>query len=118
MNWVEAVPIRSTTAELICQFILDNIISRFGIPSTLISNNGISFKNKDVKKFLKKYHIQHHFSTPYYPQSNGQDECSNEILEQVLRKIVNKKWKGLAHLVDLCPLCLSNKCAHSYGYYP
>ncbi|XP_059064439.1 uncharacterized protein LOC131856610 [Cryptomeria japonica] len=39
-KWVEAVPLRSTTAGMICGFITDNIISRFGIPTTLISDNG------------------------------------------------------------------------------
>ncbi|GLJ23983.1 hypothetical protein SUGI_0456280 [Cryptomeria japonica] len=92
-KWVEAIPLRSTTAEVICQFLLENIISRFGIPSTIISDNGTSFKNKDVKKFLEKYHIKHRFSTPYYPQSNGQAESSNKIIEQILRKTVNKHGK-------------------------
>lgn len=92
-KWVEAVPLRSTTAEVICRFLLENIISRFGIPSTIISDNGTSFKNKDVKQFLEKYHIKHRFSTPYYPQSNGQAESSNKIIEQILRKTVNKHGK-------------------------
>lgn len=92
-KWVEAIPLRSTTAEVICQFLLENIISRFRIPSTIISDNGTSFKNKDVKKFLEKYHIKHRFSTPYYPQSNGQAESSTKIIEQILRKTVNKHGK-------------------------
>lgn len=99
-KWVEAVPLRSTTVEVICQFILDNIIYQFRIPSTFVSDNGTSFKNKDVKNFLEKYHIQHKFSTPYYLQSNGQDESSNRIIEQILRKTVNKHGKDWnTHLI-------------------
>ncbi|XP_057854567.2 uncharacterized protein LOC131064446 [Cryptomeria japonica] len=67
-KWVEAVSLRSITADMICGFIMDNIISRFGIPVTLISDNGTSFKNKEVKQFLEKFCIQHRFSTPYYPR--------------------------------------------------
>lgn len=59
----------------------------------MISDNGTSFKKKHVKKILKRYHIQHRFSIPYYPQSNGQDESSNKILRQILCKTINKHGK-------------------------
>lgn len=75
---------------MICGFIMDNIISHFGLPSTLVSDNGMPFKNKEVKQFLKKFHIQHHFSTPYYSQSKGQVEASNKTIEQILHKTITK----------------------------
>lgn len=79
--------------DTIYHFILDNIISQFCIPSTLISDNGTSFKNKYVKQFLEKYHIQHQFSTPCYPHSNGQVKSSNWIIKQILPKTINKHRK-------------------------
>lgn len=78
---------------MICGFIMDTIISQFGISATLISDNSMPFKNKEVNKFLAKFHIQHHFSNPYYPQSNGQAEASTKTIEQILHKTVTKHGK-------------------------
>lgn len=72
MKWVEAIPLRSMTTKVICHFILENISAQFVPPLNLVSDNGTSFKNNKVKKFLETSQIHNFFSTPYYLQSNGQ----------------------------------------------
>ena len=52
-------------------FIRKHILTRFGIPRRLISDNGILFINKDMKNLTETYYIKHGKSTPYYPQGNG-----------------------------------------------
>jgi hypothetical protein len=91
-KFVEAVPLHLMNVEVICWFILEHVIANFGIPSILLSENGMSFKNNEVKKFFEIFNIQHHFLTPYYPHSNGLAN-SNKNLEKILKKIVNKKKK-------------------------
>ncbi|GAA0147732.1 hypothetical protein LIER_07360 [Lithospermum erythrorhizon] len=39
-KWVKVAPLRSTTAEAILEFIWKNIITRYGIPRVLVSDNG------------------------------------------------------------------------------
>ena len=48
-------------------FIREHIITRFGIPRKLISDNGTPFINKDMKNLTEAYRIKHGRSTPYYP---------------------------------------------------
>lgn len=81
------------TTNVIIFFILEHINADFGIPFALILEYGIPFKNNDMKKSFKTFHIQHHFSTPYYPQSNGQAEITNKTLKHILKRIVNKHHK-------------------------
>lgn len=57
MKWVKIIPIWSTNTEAICSFLLNNIIDHFGLPSTLVSDNGNPFKNKEVKQLLERFHI-------------------------------------------------------------
>lgn len=64
MKWIEAIPLYSTTAKVICRFILEHIIARFGIPSILFFDNGTPFKKNEVKNFLEIFNVQHHFSIP------------------------------------------------------
>ncbi|XP_028069930.1 uncharacterized protein LOC114272434 [Camellia sinensis] len=48
--------------------------ARFGIPKAIVANNGIKFDSKLIKNFCVKYKIKNYYSTPNFPQSNGQAE--------------------------------------------
>lgn len=52
----------------VSNFIRKHIITRFGIPRRLISDNKTPFINKDVRSLLERYHIKHRRSTLYYPR--------------------------------------------------
>uniref|UniRef100_A0A2N9IHQ7 Integrase catalytic domain-containing protein n=1 Tax=Fagus sylvatica TaxID=28930 RepID=A0A2N9IHQ7_FAGSY len=67
-KWVEAIPLRKATGAAVANFIREHIITRFGIPHKIISDNGTPFVNKDVREVLEHYRIKHRRSTPYYPQ--------------------------------------------------
>lgn len=57
---------------------------------TIITDDGRPFKNQDVKELCENFYIQHRFSTPYYPQGNGQAEASNKTILKILKKTVNE----------------------------
>lgn len=59
---------------------------------TIVTNNGRPFKNQDVE-LCEQFHIQHRFSTPYYPRGNGQAEASNKTILKIFKKIVNEAGK-------------------------
>lgn len=71
------------------KFILNYLICHYGVPQSIISDNGTPFKNQDVHDLCEKFKIQHHFSTPYYSQGNGQVEAKNKTILKILKKIVN-----------------------------
>ena len=66
-KWVETIPLKKVTGVAVTNFIREHIITRFGIPRRLISDNGTPFINKDMKNLTKAYYIKHGRSTPYYP---------------------------------------------------
>ncbi|OMO94091.1 reverse transcriptase [Corchorus capsularis] len=92
-KWVEAVPLKKATGPAVASFIKENVVCRFGIPRRIISDNGTPFVNKDVRKLLALYDIDHVKSTRYYPQGNGQAEATNKTLLRVLSKMVHKDPK-------------------------
>lgn len=79
----------STKGPKIADFISHHIIDRFGIPAQIVTDNGKKFKNKEVLALCKAYHIRISFSTPYYPQGNGQAEATNKTIWSILVKNVN-----------------------------
>uniref|UniRef100_A0A2N9GQ00 Integrase catalytic domain-containing protein n=1 Tax=Fagus sylvatica TaxID=28930 RepID=A0A2N9GQ00_FAGSY len=100
-KWVEAIPLRKATGAAVTNFIRKHIITRFGIPHKIISDNGTPFVNKNVREVLEHYRIKHRRSTPYYPQGNGQAEATNRMLLRILSKMVFDYEKGWSsHLAD------------------
>ncbi|XP_065615749.1 uncharacterized protein LOC136061653 [Quercus suber] len=52
---------------------------RFGVPRTLISDNGLQFDNKAFRRYCYNLGIKNRYSTRAYPQGNGQAEAVNKI---------------------------------------
>ncbi|GMP49154.1 hypothetical protein CsSME_00016227 [Camellia sinensis var. sinensis] len=89
-KWVEAIPLKNATGPAVANFIKENIICRFGVPNTILSDNGTPFINKYVKNLLETYQVKHHKSTPYYPKGNGQAEATNKTLIRILSKMMDE----------------------------
>ena len=79
-QWVEAAPVTDCTAMTIAMFLFDNIVTRFGFPKILMSNQGIPFINCTISTMTKKIKIHHKKSTPYHPQENGMVEEFKKVL--------------------------------------
>jgi transposase InsO family protein len=70
-KWIEAIPTRRETDKVIMDFLEENILSRFGCPDTIITDNVAAFKSANLIKFCENYGIKLRHSTAYYPQGNG-----------------------------------------------
>lgn len=67
--------------------ILIEIFARFGVPKTLVSDNGTQFTSSEFQKFVELNGIAHLRSSPYYPMSNGQAERFVDTFKRALKKL-------------------------------
>ena len=74
-KWVEATACPRNDAITVVGFIQRNILSIFGAPRTIISDEGSHFANKVFAKLMSRH-----------PQSNGQPEISNREIKKIWRK--------------------------------
>ena len=61
---------KKATGSSVTNFLRENIVCSFGVPSKIIFDNDTPFLNKDVCRLTEWYSISHTKSTPYYPQGN------------------------------------------------
>jgi transposase InsO family protein len=88
---IEATPTRQATYTVIIQFLEKNILSKFGCPIKIITNNATTFKSKKIEKFCSDYNITLVHSTSYDPQVNGLDESSNNSLTRIIKMLLQNK---------------------------
>ena len=65
-KWPEVVPMASTTSTTTVN-VLRDIFSRFGLPKTLVLDNGPQFVADEFKSFLQQNGVKHVTSSPYRP---------------------------------------------------
>ena len=93
-KWIEAIPSRQANDTVIIGFLETNILSRFGCPGKIITDNAAAFKSKKMINFCNKYHITLGHSIAYYPQGNGLAECSNKSLIIIIKKLLEENKKN------------------------
>ncbi|GKC16133.1 reverse transcriptase domain-containing protein, partial [Tanacetum coccineum] len=83
----DAQAIPTNDARVVITF-LKKLFCHFGMPKALISDRGTHFCNKIMKRTMKRYGVNHHFSTSYHSQTSGQVENTNRALKRILEKTV------------------------------
>ena len=63
------------------------VFARFGLPSTLVSDNGPQFASEEMKTFLGHLGIEHIESSPRYPRSNGMVERFHRVLKERIKSL-------------------------------
>src|SRR3954470_24623814 len=91
------LPIReSITASQLAELYVSRIVSLHGVPLEIHSDRGSLFTSRFWESFQNAMGTHLSFSTAYHPQSSGQVERVNQILEDMLRACVisfGKKWE-------------------------
>ena len=69
----------------------------------LISNNGLQFDSKTFRSYCSELGITNRYSTPTYPQGNGQANAVNKVIVNWLKKRLDDakgKWvEELPHVL-------------------
>jgi transposase InsO family protein len=108
---VEVIPTKRVTDSVVIDFLEDNILSRFGCPRKIVTDNAQAFKSMAMISFCQKYNIVLGHSTAYYPQGNRLAESSNKSLVNIIKKVLDENKRSWhVHLkYALWENCISTK---------
>uniref|UniRef100_A0AAV1VH10 Integrase catalytic domain-containing protein n=1 Tax=Peronospora matthiolae TaxID=2874970 RepID=A0AAV1VH10_9STRA len=96
-----AVPETITASGCACVFI-DTIFRLHGLPRELVSDRDPRFTADFWRSVFKSLGTRLKMSTSDHPESDGQTERANRVLEEILRGYVHsfKSWSGFLPMVE------------------
>ena len=122
------IPLRCLpTASIAADAFIVNIFRLHGFPDSIISDRGSQFTSDFWNRLCSLLSINHSLSTANHPQTDGQTERVNGILEQYLRCFINEKQNNWADLLPFAEFSYNNTLQQSinqspffanYGYNP
>src|SRR5271169_1287906 len=95
-------------SEITAQLYLRHIFKHHGLPDDIVSDRGTQFISKFTTKLLELLDIKGNKSTAYHPQSDGQTERVNQVLEQYLRIFCDYQQDDWARLLPLAEFAYNN----------
>lgn len=81
---------------------LKEVFARYGLPDTLISDNGAQLVSEEFEEFCKMNGILHRTGPPYHPQTNGLAENGVKSFKKGLEKALkdNKAKDSVNNLIS------------------
>jgi transposase InsO family protein len=83
-KWIEVRPLNNIRSEQAVAF-FTNIIHRFGVPNSIITDNGTQFTDRKFLDFCEDHHIRVDWAAVAHPMTNGQVERANGMILQGLK---------------------------------
>jgi len=80
-----AIAVPDTKSDTIATYFMNQYVSLFGVPRTIVTDNAAYFTSYSWSKFMNFLNVQHKFITAYHSQSNGMVERFNRFLRTALR---------------------------------
>ena len=84
-KWIEVFPMTTVTSSATISK-LKVLFAQFGLPDTIVSDNGPSLVSKEFESYLTQHGIRHITSSPYHPASNGLAERAVQLVKNGLKK--------------------------------
>ena len=106
---------------------VDHVVKYHGLPERVISDRDTTWNSHFSVEVCRLWGVKQKLSTAYHPQSDGQTERMNRVLQDMLRHYVNAHQDNWHTLLTPCEFAINN--AHSdstretpfflnYGFHP
>ncbi|KAJ1036859.1 hypothetical protein NDA10_005515 [Ustilago hordei] len=109
---------KTVTAKQTAVLLYGHMVRLFGYPDHMVSDRGRQFISGAWKAFAEQMGVKHSLSTAYHPQTDGQTERVNQVIEQYLRMYCNYEQNDWANLLDTAAFVYNNTVHNSIGVSP
>ncbi len=85
-KWVEARAFHTNIIAIIAKFLYEYILTRFGCPLTIVTDQSTHFINDAIKYLIDHFILRHTSSIVYYPQGDAQAKFTNKSLKTLFNQ--------------------------------
>lgn len=116
-RWPEAYPTPDIKSETVAR-ILEQFITRHGVPNNLISDRGSNFLSQSITNVYKRLGINKLSTSPYHPQTDGVVEKLNGTLINSLCHLVNETQTDWDRHLDFALMAHRSAIHTTTGFSP
>ncbi|KIH67264.1 integrase core domain protein [Ancylostoma duodenale] len=110
-KYIVAEPLPDQKANTTAQTFITRFVARFGLPETLVTDQGSDYMSETFRCLLRNLHVNHRTSTPYHHESNGQVERANRTLQEQIAIATEQHQDGWGHVLHM--IVHAYNCAES-----
>jgi len=103
-KWVECFPLRAANGKKICEA-LEEVISGWGAPKFLLTDNGTEFANRTLQAFADEHRIKITTIPPYHPQANPVERVNTRTKDHDCR-VLGSRPPGMGRTPERLPFCV------------
>ncbi|KAJ9514991.1 hypothetical protein QJQ45_017006, partial [Haematococcus lacustris] len=98
----------SMTATQYAKLFLEHVFRLHGMPRSVVSDRGPQFHNKFWAEVTKLLQVQVNLSSAYHPETDGQTERVNRVIEEMLRHFIRPDQRDWAEYLPLVEFAINN----------
>ena len=96
------------SAEGAADLLVQHVVRHHGLPTSIVSDRDVRFTSRFYKHLAERWGIQLRMSTAYHPQTDGQTEVMNRILEDYLRSYTRTAQDAWDELLAMAEFAMNN----------
>jgi transposase InsO family protein len=113
------VPCRTNVdANDLADLFITHVFRLHGLPDSIVSDRGPQFAAAFWKRLCDRLGIDRRLSTAFHPETDGQTERMNSVMEQYLRAHVSYLQEDWARWLPLAEFAANNQASESTGSSP
>ena len=119
-RYAQAFPSKSQTALATVKLLWNNFILHYGFLAKIITDQGQNFESKLIENLCQVTGVKKLRTIPYHPHTNGQCECFNSKLLNMLETLTpeqKKDWKSHVPALVHAYNCTRNAATGFSPYY-
>lgn len=109
---------QQVTASEVAQLLYDGVVRLHGFPECIISDRDTRFTSHFWRALWKLSGTQLAMSTSYHPQTDGQTENANRVVQDILRAYVSDSRKDWDRYLTATEIAINSSRHASTGYTP
>lgn len=116
-RWIEAVPIRTATAQNVIKAFRENVVLKFGPPEILLVDNGTQYTSNLFRDFCASHRIKLNYLPRFYPRGNP-TEAQNKTIKRTLAILAGLDHRSWADMLPYAVYAIRSSVSEATKFSP